>query len=197
MSVMLVALEPEPAMSQPPAVVEKKVEPKVEPPAEPQVIDHSPAPKVHTEPPAPIRQPKPKPKRVHEPVANVMPKERAPIDPAVRASQNAAIRPAQASPAATMAANVTTGPKAISRPDPAYSERARALGIEGTVKIQFDVNNDGGLENVQVISATPRNVFERDVRQVTRRWRYESGKPGKNIVVTIQFKLSGVTSTAQ
>ena len=98
---------------------------------------------------------------------------------------------------ATTAANVTTVPQAISRPDPAYSERARALGIEGTVKIQFDVNNDGGLENVQVISATPRNVFERDVRQVTRRWRYESGKPGKNIVVTIQFKLSGVTSTAQ
>ncbi len=204
MTVTLVAPEPEPATPPRPAVVETKVEtkvePQVQPPVEPPLVEHAVEPEVQPEPPAPIQQPKPKPKAkpVHKPVAKQAPKEPAPPvqAPAASTPQAVPIRPAPAPKAAPAASSANLGPRPINRTEPAYPERARALGIEGTVKIQFDVNNDGLLENVQVISATPRNVFEREIRQVTRRWRYESGKPGKNLVVTIQFKLTGVSSAA-
>lgn len=205
MSVTLVAPALEPVRPPQRPTVEPAVEHPVEPPDEQPVIEDSLAPQVQPEPPAPVQQPKPrprpkpkpKPKPVHKPVAKVEPKELAPPPSVVSIPQNTPIRSAPASPTAPAVAKVSSGPKAVSRPDPAYPERARALGIEGTVKIRFDVNDDGLLENVQVISASPRNVFERDVRQITRRWRYESGKPGKNIVVTIQFKLTGVSSATQ
>jgi len=194
MSVTLVAA-PEPVPAVPPPVVAPAVEPKIAPPAEQPVVEERVEPDVEPEPPAPVQQPKPKPKPVHKPVVKKAPREPTSAStPVASEPQDVPIRPAAPAKAAPAAANATSGPKAVSRPDPSYPERARALGIEGTVKIQFDVNNEGLLENVQVISATPRNVFEREIRQVTRRWRYESGKPAKNIVVIIQFKLTGVSS---
>ncbi len=206
MSVTLVAPEPEPAVAPQPPVEPPKAEPVVEPPpVQPETPPEvQPEPEPIPEPPAPVQQPKPqpkpKPKPVHKPMVKPRPKEPvADPQPAPVASEprEAPVRPAVAPPAAAAAPNVNTGPKAVRRDNPPYPERARALGIEGTVRIQFDVNSDGQVENLRVISATPRNIFEREIRQVTRRWRYQSGNPGKNVNVTIQFKLTGVSSNAE
>lgn len=77
---------------------------------------------------------------------------------------------------------------------PVYPERALALQQEGRVEVSFDVTDSGNVENIQIISAQPRNMFEHAVKMALRRWHYQSGMPARNQRVVIQFKLNDGTS---
>ncbi len=175
---------PEPASVQPAPVPEPRPEPVAEPPAPVQLPKAKPKPK-----PVLHKEVKPRPRKESVPVAP------APADVPMHAAQ-APERSGKVpvSAPATSASAADTGPVALNLPNPSYPDRARVLGIEGRVQIQFDVNGDGQVENLRIVSATPPNMFERDIREVTRRWRYQSGKPGKNLSKTIVFTLSGISS---
>ncbi|MBI6550644.1 TonB system transport protein TonB [Xenorhabdus sp. VLS] len=99
-----------------------------------------------------------------------------------------------AHPAINDKVKVQSGPKALNRPDPIYPSRAQQLGTEGTVKVEYDIDEDGRVKNIKIIASDPKNVFEREVKKVMRKWRYEK-IPATGYVTTIEFKISGISQS--
>lgn len=64
-----------------------------------------------------------------------------------------------------------------------YPYRANRLQIEGVVHVRFTVLEDGGVTNIEILSAEPEGLFEEVVLQAVPRWRYEPGRVGGKPVV--------------
>ena len=78
------------------------------------------------------------------------------------------------------------------RPD--YPRYALQRGIEGFVKLAFTINRSGSVENIRVMEANPRNVFEREARRAAARWRFAPRTEGglavdREAVKTLYFRL--------
>lgn len=129
---------------------------------------------------------------MEQPKRDVKPVESRPASPF---ENTAPARPTSSTATAATSKPVTSvasGPRALSRNQPQYPARAQALRIEGQVKVKFDVTPDGRVDNVQILSAKPANMFEREVKmrcadgvmsRVSQQW----------IVVNILFKINGTT----
>lgn len=198
-SVTMVApeVQPEPVPAPAPEPV---VEPEPEPVVEPEPVPEPPVPEpVPIPKPEPKPEPKPKPvkKEVVKPKKEVKPKtqprEANPFDK--ETPEKVAPKPSTAPKLSDAPAKaVSTGPRALNVGKPAYPARAFALRVEGKVRVQFDVDSDGQVDNVRILSAEPRNMFEREVKQAMKKWRYEAGKPGSNITMNIVFRINGGAS---
>lgn len=186
---------PQPAAAAPELVQETPAVPEETPP----VLEETPP--EPEELPEPVPEPvKPKPKPVKKEVKKEVKKPevkktQAPPDDKPFKSDEAALvannAPVKSAPvASTPGLSTSAGPKALSKAKPSYPARALALGIEGQVKVQYDIDESGRVTNVRVLEATPRNTFEREVKQVMRKWRFEA-VAAKNYVTTIVFKLDG------
>lgn len=85
----------------------------------------------------------------------------------------------------------------IFRQEPKFPTKAARDGIEGWVQLKFDINELGNVENVSVIDASPKRIFDREARKALKKWRYNpkvvDGKAIKQIGLTVQldFKLGG------
>ena len=85
----------------------------------------------------------------------------------------------------------------IVRIEPKYPIQAARDGKEGWVKLSFSINEIGGVEDVQVIEAQPKRVFDKEAKRALRKWKYKpnvvDGKPQKQTGLTVQldFKMSG------
>lgn len=83
----------------------------------------------------------------------------------------------------------------IVRIEPKFPTKAARDGIEGWVQLSFEINKIGGVENVQVINAQPKRVFDREARKALRKWKYKpkmvDGKPQHQTGLSVQldFKL--------
>ncbi len=149
--------------------------------------------------PQPKPRPKPKPKPKVEHKREVKPRQEAkpqenPFKQDAPATQTKPTTAPKSTPSPSPSQSTSQGPKALSVSKPGYPARAQALRIEGRVQVQFDVGDDGRVENIAILSAQPRNMFEREVKQAMKQWRYQPGRPGKNLKMTIVFRINGGSS---
>lgn len=85
----------------------------------------------------------------------------------------------------------------IVRISPQYPITAARDGIEGWVQLTFTINELGGVEDVQIIDAEPKRVFNREATRALRKWKYRpkmvDGNPVKQVNMSVQldFKLQG------
>jgi protein TonB len=85
----------------------------------------------------------------------------------------------------------------IVRIEPKYPIQAARDGKEGWVTLSFTINEIGGVEDVDVIEADPKRVFDKEAKRALRKWKYKpkvvDGKamrqPG--LTVRLDFKMDG------
>ncbi|MCC2606827.1 energy transducer TonB [Planctobacterium marinum] len=83
----------------------------------------------------------------------------------------------------------------VVRISPQYPATAARDGIEGWVVLSFSINQTGGVEDVEILDAEPKRVFNREAIRALRKWKYRpkvvDGKLVKQTQITVQldFKL--------
>jgi protein TonB len=110
-------------------------------------------------------------------------------------------KPAGAPPAA--AANSDSGKStagegagAVQRPSALnrrvnYPTRARSMGIEGKVKVIFDVTASGTVVNVRIQEEEPEGVFGSALEKDMLRWRYQTQESMNNLKATVIYTMDG------
>ncbi len=88
-----------------------------------------------------------------------------------------------------------SAPILLSKVQPQYPENARRQKLEGWVELEFTVTANGGVDNIQVLNASPSQIFNASATRALSRWKF---KPSNNVDGTkptrtrtkINFKVS-------
>ncbi len=92
-------------------------------------------------------------------------------------------------------AGANSAAEPIERVKPDFPPEAALKGIEGWVLLRFDINEEGRVENISIVDASPRGMFDKKAKEAIRKWKYAprltNGQPTKVIgrEVQIDFKL--------
>lgn len=71
---------------------------------------------------------------------------------------------------------VDTVPMATAKTHPAYPYQAKRLNLSGEVRVKFLVTRDGTVSQVEIISAEPKQIFNKSVIRAVSSWRFRPGK---------------------
>jgi protein TonB len=93
-------------------------------------------------------------------------------------AQSESSRPSQASVAAagessSSSAGGTHGPVLVKNVSPRYPATAMRSNQEGWVELSFTVTPEGSVDDVKVVDAEPRHVFDRAAVEAVSRWKYQ------------------------
>lgn len=77
---------------------------------------------------------------------------------------------------------------------PRYPAQAKSRKIEGYVVVRLAISKEGSVEDVEVIDAKPKGIFEREVMRAAYRYRFKpklaDGKPvAQQATKTFEFSL--------
>lgn len=60
----------------------------------------------------------------------------------------------------------------VVRMEPKYPVDAARDGVEGWVELRFSIDTAGQVQDVQVVNAEPRRIFDKAAVQALKRWKY-------------------------
>ncbi len=80
------------------------------------------------------------------------------------------------------------------RVQPPYPPRASRRGIQGWVEVAFTVNAAGLVEDIEVLRAKPKRIFDKNVIKYVSQWKFKpgtvTGEPvSTRVKTTIKFEL--------
>lgn len=82
----------------------------------------------------------------------------------------------------------------IVRIEPQYPIAAARDGKEGWVQLRFTINELGGIDDVEVIQAEPKRLFDKEAIRALKKWKYKpkivDGKPLKQPGMTVQLDFT-------
>ena len=159
--------------------------------------------KPHPKPPPPTRQQPPEPPKPEPPPpkpAIVTPQPVAALSPNIELPALDIPLSARLRGSLLTGIGVTPGSAPSSqvvplvRIPPRYPMRARMRRIEGWVKLEFTITPQGTVEDIRVIEAHPKGVFERAAIEAIARWKFKplevEGRPvPQRAVQVLEFKL--------
>lgn len=166
-------------------------------------LDLSPIEPPALEPPSPDLA-RPKPPSLHTVSLSALPVQSSPMNLQVSLNAGKVAAPRAAPPPAPSKPGtgqmrfglneVDQKPVSIAALKPRYPYRARRMGIEGYVRVQFLVDQEGNTRELTVVDAEPEGVFEQAVRKTVPRWRFKPGKKAGRPVdtwveMTIRFGM--------
>jgi TonB family protein len=110
----------------------------------------------------------------------------ATVDASPPPPQVAAVEPTRPAPPPAP----TAPPRALSAPKPPFPREAiRANVDKGRVVARLHIAADGSVNRIEIVSARPARLFEREVRETAMRWRYEPPGQPTHADVTFDFDL--------
>ena len=129
-----------------------------------------------------------KPARAEPAAALVAPT--VPTQPAVAAPAAPVVvapAPVVATPAPRPAAE--TAVAVVSREQPSFPREAVRQNVEsGTVRARININAQGDVTGVTIISARPVRIFDREVQLALQRWKFNPGADGRTFDTEINFQ---------
>lgn len=87
----------------------------------------------------------------------------------------------------SLTACIGTGSEQTGR-SPSNSVTAQQKPQTDFARVKFDVDADGRVQNIRLLESHPSGIFDNEMRMAMQKWRYESGKPTKDLIVNIRFK---------
>jgi protein TonB len=84
---------------------------------------------------------------------------------------------------------------------PRYPRAALVSGIEGSVTMKIDVNENGEVENIRITGGQQKTIFQDEARRAVEKWKYKpfldaNGKPIRKTdhSIEVDFKLQDASS---
>ncbi|MGQ8366792.1 TonB family protein [Glaciecola sp. 1036] len=68
---------------------------------------------------------------------------------------------------------IESGVRPLVRRQPKYPPVAARDGIEGYVVLSFSITASGTVDNIEVIEAQPKGIFETEAKRALRKWKYQ------------------------
>lgn len=69
-----------------------------------------------------------------------------------------------------------------------YPDRAEKLRFGGEVQLVYDVSPQGNVSNIRILNASPKYLFDREVRRQISTWKFPKNAPKKDVPLNIIFK---------
>lgn len=70
-----------------------------------------------------------------------------------------------------------------------YPSRASDLRVSGSLSALYDINVDGRATNIRILSAEPKNYFEKSLKQDVSKWHFAKNYPRNDVRLDVAYRL--------